>query len=73
MCTLSGNFPLVRHFLSNPTYAQINEDEFERLFEALRSNTRLECLSLSNTQLGDKPGLLLAAVLEKNGSLKKLK
>ena len=52
---------------------QVSEDQFARLFEALKSNTHLENLSLSNTGMTDKSGLLLADAITKNGSLRTVK
>jgi tropomodulin len=63
------DYNLVKLNLNN---IPISEDQFESLFDALKSNTHLEQLSLSNTGLGDKSGLFLADVLEKNAALRSI-
>jgi tropomodulin len=63
------DYSLVKLNLNN---IPISEDQFESLFDALKSNTHLEQLSLSNTGLGDKSGLFLADVLEKNAALRSI-
>ncbi|XP_058817068.1 tropomodulin isoform X4 [Topomyia yanbarensis] len=50
----------------------ISDVQFEKLIEALQSNTHLEVLSLTNTGLTDRTALLLAAALERNHTLRVL-
>lgn len=50
----------------------ISDEKFERLFEALKNNTRLEALSLTNVGLTDRTALLLADAIEKNSTLRVL-
>ncbi|CAH0777809.1 unnamed protein product [Bemisia tabaci] len=48
----------------------ISDEKFEQLFEALKDNTNLETLSLTNTGMTDRTAIKLAEALEKNCTLK---
>ncbi|KAL1140152.1 hypothetical protein AAG570_000084 [Ranatra chinensis] len=48
----------------------ISDEKFSHLFMALRENTHLESLSLTNVGLSDRHGILLADALEKNNCLR---
>lgn len=50
----------------------ISDEKFERLFEALKNNSRLEALSLTNVGLTDRTALILAEAVEKNATLRVL-
>lgn len=50
----------------------ISDVTFEKLFDALVSNTHLEVLSLTNTNLTDRTALLLATAIERNHTLRVL-
>ncbi|XP_055587883.1 tropomodulin isoform X4 [Uranotaenia lowii] len=50
----------------------ISDEQFEKLFDALTSNTHLEVLSLTNVGLTDRTALLLAQALERNRTLRVL-
>lgn len=50
----------------------ISDEKFERLFEALQRNSRLESLSLTNVGLTDRTAILLADAIEKNTNLRVL-
>ncbi|XP_041783666.1 tropomodulin isoform X7 [Anopheles merus] len=50
----------------------ISDEQFDKLFEALKSNTHLEVLSLTNVGLTDRTALMLAAALEQNHALRVL-
>ncbi|CAG0880579.1 unnamed protein product [Cyprideis torosa] len=50
----------------------VSDEKFERLFEALKGNTRLESLSLCNVGLKDKPAHKLCEALERNSTLRVL-
>lgn len=54
------------------SFQNISDEKFERLFEALQCNGRLESLSLTNVGLTDRTALLLADAIEKNTALKVL-
>ncbi|XP_021967405.1 tropomodulin isoform X4 [Folsomia candida] len=49
---------------------QISDQQFANLFEGLKSNTNLESLSLCNTGMTDRTGILLAGGLSKNSTLR---
>lgn len=53
--------------------SQISDQQFAALFEGLKSNTNLESLSLCNTGLTDRTGVLLADALAKNSTLRTIK
>ncbi|XP_026322386.1 tropomodulin-1 isoform X2 [Hyposmocoma kahamanoa] len=48
----------------------ISDEKFERLFEALKTNTHLEVLSLVNVGLNDRTAQLLADALQANSALR---
>ncbi|XP_045494500.1 tropomodulin-1 isoform X3 [Colias croceus] len=48
----------------------ISDEKFEKLFEALKTNTNLEVLSLVNVGLNDRTAQLLADALEMNSTLR---
>ncbi|CAH2241856.1 jg16245 [Pararge aegeria aegeria] len=48
----------------------ISDEKIEKLFEALKTNTHLEVLSLVNVGLNDRTAQLLADALEANSSLR---
>ncbi|CAG0900248.1 unnamed protein product, partial [Darwinula stevensoni] len=48
----------------------ISGEQFERLFDALKTNTRLEVLSLANVDLWDKACKKLVDALEKNSTIR---
>ncbi|XP_062536839.1 tropomodulin-1 isoform X2 [Armigeres subalbatus] len=50
----------------------ISDEQYEKLFDALQSNTHLEVLSLTNVGLTDRTALLLAAAIERNHTLRVL-
>nr|XP_019555905.2 tropomodulin-1 isoform X8 [Aedes albopictus] len=50
----------------------ISDEQYEKMFEALQSNTHLEVLSLTNVGLTDRTALLLAAAIERNHTLRVL-
>ncbi|CAG0917604.1 unnamed protein product [Notodromas monacha] len=50
----------------------ISDEKFVRLFDALKTNTRLEALSLANTDLRDRVVSKLCDALEKNSTLRVL-
>ncbi|KAJ0178978.1 hypothetical protein K1T71_005753 [Dendrolimus kikuchii] len=50
----------------------ISEEKFERLFEALKTNTNLEVLSLVNVGLTDRSAQALAEAVEQNSGLRVL-
>jgi tropomodulin len=52
---------------------QISDPQFKAMFEALKTNTHLEQLSLCNTGLTDRNGYLLADALTQNMSLRTIK
>lgn len=53
-------------------FQTISDEQFDKLFEALKSNTHLEVLSLTNVGLTDRTALMLAAALEQNHALRVL-
>ncbi|KAL0832551.1 hypothetical protein ABMA28_000756 [Loxostege sticticalis] len=48
----------------------ISDEKFEKLFEALKTNTQLEVLSLVNVGLNDRTAQLLADALQVNSTLR---
>ncbi|CRK94753.1 CLUMA_CG008249, isoform C [Clunio marinus] len=50
----------------------ISDEKFEQLFTALKNNTKLEALSLTNVGLTDRTALMLAEAVEKNSTLRVL-
>ncbi|XP_058127576.1 tropomodulin isoform X2 [Anopheles coustani] len=50
----------------------ISDEQFDKLFEALKSNTHLEVLSLTNVGLTDRTALMLASAIEQNHALRVL-
>jgi tropomodulin len=50
----------------------ISDEKFEQLFTALKNNTKLEALSLTNVGLTDRTALMLAEAAEKNSTLRVL-
>lgn len=50
----------------------ISDEQYEKMFDALQSNTHLEVLSLTNVGLTDRTALLLAAAIERNHTLRVL-
>ncbi|XP_045447004.1 tropomodulin-1 [Melitaea cinxia] len=48
----------------------ISDEKFEKLFEALKTNTHLEVLSLVNVGLNDRTAQLLADALQANSTLR---
>ncbi|XP_065087089.1 tropomodulin-1 isoform X5 [Ochlerotatus camptorhynchus] len=50
----------------------ISDEQYEKMFAALQSNTHLEVLSLTNVGLTDRTALLLASAIERNHTLRVL-
>lgn len=50
----------------------VSDEKFVRLFDALKRNTRLEVLSLANTDMPDRVASKLCDALEKNSTLRVL-
>lgn len=50
----------------------ISDEQYEKMFDALQSNTHLEVLSLTNVGLTDRTALLLASAIERNHTLRVL-
>jgi tropomodulin len=50
----------------------ISDEKFEQLFIALKNNTKLEALSLTNVGLTDRTALMLGEAVEKNATLRVL-
>ncbi|KAG5671122.1 hypothetical protein PVAND_001336 [Polypedilum vanderplanki] len=50
----------------------ISDEKFEQLFTALKNNTKLQALSLTNVGLTDRTALMLAEAVEKNATLRVL-
>ncbi|VVC97399.1 unnamed protein product [Leptidea sinapis] len=48
----------------------ISDEKFEKLFEALKTNTHLEVLSLVNVGLNDRTAQILADALQENSTLR---
>lgn len=51
----------------------ISDEKFEQLFEALKANTYLEILSLTNVGMTDHVAMQLAEALEENKTLRVVK
>lgn len=68
---LAKNDPSLREVNLN-NIKHITRDTFKRTFEALKSNTHLESLSLSNVGLTDGPTTKLVEALKSNTTLKSI-